>query len=154
LVLFNTWMWSLRGTPAERVGRIMGGSLGRLLYTRFNFSPRVIVPAAYADRSRLTRPIHRHYTGPLPGPSERLAPWVLARELLASSEWYDGLWRQRARLADLPALILWGMKDPAFRPDALARWRAALPDARVVEFPYAGHFAQEEAPEAAIREIR
>ena len=46
------------------------------------------------------------------------------------------------------------MKDPAFGRDALERWKATLTDARVVEFPDAGHFVQEEAPEEAAREIR
>lgn len=154
LVLFNTWMWSLEGTRVERVGRILGGALGRFLYTRFNFSPRVVLPGAYADRSRLTKAIHRHYLAPFPGPAERMAPWILARELIASSDWYEGLWRERDRLADFPALILWGMKDPAFGPDVLARWRTALPNARVVELADVGHFVQEEAPEVAAREIR
>jgi len=55
LVLFNTWMWSLAGTPAERLSRLFSGSLGRFLYTRLNFSPRVILKAAFGDKRKLTR---------------------------------------------------------------------------------------------------
>ncbi|HWV56925.1 MAG TPA: alpha/beta fold hydrolase [Longimicrobiales bacterium] len=154
IVLFNTWLWSLRGSPAERIGRVMGGAVGRFLYTRLNFSPRIVLPAAYGDRRKLSREVHRHYLMPFASRADRPGTWILARELLASSEWYDGLWHQRDRLAIKPALILWGMKDPAFGPDYLERWRAALPRARVVEIPEAGHFVQEEAPETSIREIR
>jgi pimeloyl-ACP methyl ester carboxylesterase len=154
LVLLNTWMWSLAGTPAERASRLLSGAVGRFLYRRLNLSPRVLVPALFADRSRLTPEIHRHYVDAFPSPAERQAPWVFARELMGSSDWYEGLWRRRDRLAGLPALVLWGMKDSAFRPDALARWRDALPGARVVELPDAGHFVQEEAPEDVAREIR
>jgi pimeloyl-ACP methyl ester carboxylesterase len=154
LVLLNTWMWSLAGTPAERASRMLSGAVGRFLYRRLNLSPRVLVPTLFADRGRLTPEIHRHYVDAFPSPAERQAPWVFARELMGSSEWYEGLWRRRDRLAGLPALVLWGMKDSAFRPDALARWREALPGARVVELPDAGHFVQEEAPEEVAREIR
>ncbi|HEX6135707.1 MAG TPA: alpha/beta fold hydrolase [Longimicrobiales bacterium] len=154
LVLFNTWLWSLRGSPAERIGRLMGSGFGRFLYTRLNFSPRVLVKAAFGDRSKLTRRIHRQYIDAFPTPADRHAPWVLARELIGSSDFYDGLWQRRERLADKPSLLLWGMKDPAFGPDALARWQAELPHARTVEFPHAGHFVLEEAPREAVPEIR
>jgi pimeloyl-ACP methyl ester carboxylesterase len=154
LVLFNTWLWSLRGTPAERMSNMMGSAFGRFLYTRLNFSPRVLIRYSFADKRRLTTEVHRHYTDAFPTPAERQAPWVLAKELLGSSDWYESLWKRRARLAQLPVLILWGMKDPAFGADALARWRQALPDAAVVEFGDVGHFVQEEAPDEALRQIR
>jgi pimeloyl-ACP methyl ester carboxylesterase len=154
LVLFNTWMWSLRGTSAETVSKLAGGWLGRLLYQRFNFSPRVLVRAAFGDKRKLTREVRRHYVEAFPTPSDRLGPWVLARELAGSSDWYEGLWARRERLAEKPALILWGMKDPAFGADALERWKAGLDNAHVVEFPESGHCVQEEAPAEAEREIR
>lgn len=153
-VLFNTWMWSVRGTPAEKVSRVLGGGFGRVLYERFNFSPRVILRAAFADKTKLTPEIHRHYLAPFPTPAQRRAPWVLAGELVGSSEWYDGLWQRVDRIAAKPALLVWGMKDPAIRPDALARWKKALGGAQVVELAGAGHFVQEEAPEVASREVR
>ena len=53
-----------------------------------------------------------------------------------------------------PALIVWGLADGAFRPDQLARWRQALPQARVVELPGAGHWPHEEEPEAVVASVR
>ena len=35
----------------------------------------------------------------------------------------------------------------------LPRWREAFPDARVVQIPDAGHFVQEEAPDALAQAI-
>jgi haloalkane dehalogenase len=154
LVLFNTWMWSLQGTAAEKMSRLMSGSLGRFLYTRLNFSPKVLVRAAFGDKRKLTKAVHQHYTAVFPTRADRMGPWVLARELTGSSAWYDELWRQRDRLADKPALLVWGMKDPAFGPDALLRWQEALPHARTVEYASAGHFVQEEVPVEAAREVR
>lgn len=154
LVLFNTWLWSLRGSAAERASRIMGGPIGRFLYRRLNFSPRVLLKAVYGDKRNLTPAVHRQYLAPFPTPATREAPWVLARELLGSSDWYEELWGWRERLAEKPALLLWGGKDPTFGAAALARWRGMLAQARVVEFPEAGHFVQEEAPGEAARAIR
>jgi haloalkane dehalogenase len=153
LVLFNTWMWSLAGTPAERMSRLLSGALGRFLYTRLNLSPRVLLKAAFGDKRKLGREAHRHYMSAFPTPADRRAPWVLARELIGSTEWYESLWSRRARLAETPALLLWGLKDPAFGPSYLARWREALPSARVVEYVEAGHFVQEEAPEEAAAQM-
>ncbi len=38
------------------------------------------------------------------------------------------------------------MKDSAFRPHFLERWREALPEAKVVELTGVGHWPHEEAP--------
>ena len=101
IVLFNTWMWSLRGdATVERVSRLVSGGLGKFLYTRLNLSPRVLLKAAMGDKTKLTKAIHRHYIDAFRSASERTGPWMLARALLGSSEWYDHLWQQRARIAD------------------------------------------------------
>lgn len=153
IVLFNTWMWSLQGSPNARIARALSGRVGRFLYERLNASPRLLLKAGFADKKKLTPETHAQYLAPFASRHERHATWVFARELLGSSEWYDGLWRRRDRLAALPAMLLWGMRDPAFGPEYLERWRAALPDARISMFPDAGHFVQEEAPDRAIAEL-
>ncbi len=55
-----------------------------------------------------------------------------------------------------PALLAWGLRDSAFGRPALEAWQRALPSARVLELPDAGHFPEEDAPEqvlAALREL-
>jgi haloalkane dehalogenase len=147
LVLFNTWMWSFAGDRRiERVGRILGGRIGRFLYERLGFSVRVMLRQAIADRRRYSREIERHYLKALDG----YATWVYAREVLGSSAWYDGLWRRRDRIARIPALLIWGMKDPAFGR-YLSRWREVFERAEVVELD-CGHAPPEErAPESLRR---
>jgi haloalkane dehalogenase len=155
LVLLNTWMWSFDDDPEMiRKGRIAGGRVGRLLYRYANFSLRVLTPYAYGDRSKLTRRIHEQYLAPFRDIDARgRVLWPLARAILASREFYDSLWRQRERLRGLPALIVWGMKDPAFPPRFLARWKSLLPQATVMELPV-GHWPQEEAPDEVTAAIR
>jgi haloalkane dehalogenase len=152
LVLLNTFMWSLRGDAGvERAVRIVGGSFGRFLYRRANFSLRVITPSAFADRRKLTRRIHRQYLAPFPDAWSRGAVlWPLAHALAGSDDFYRSLWERRHALAKIPSLIVWGMKDPAFRPNQLARWKEVLPQAEVVELPV-GHWPQEEAPDTVTR---
>lgn len=146
LVMCNTWLWPLDGDPnVARGARLLGGALGRVLYTRFDLETRVILPRVFADRRRLTPELRRHYAGPFPTPASRLPLWAVARGLLGSAAWYEALWARRERLRGTPTLLAWGIRDPFFGPTYLARWRAALPEAEVAELPDAGHFVQEEA---------
>jgi haloalkane dehalogenase len=155
LVVLNSWMWSLADDPAmARAARLLGGPIGKFLYERVNLSPRVVMPGAYADRKKLTRDIHAQYLAPFPDRWSRGAVlWTLARALLASSAHYERLWSARERLRDLPVLIIWGTRDPAFKLDMLARWREAVPNATVTELPV-GHWPQEEAPREVVGALK
>jgi haloalkane dehalogenase len=145
LVLMNTFMWPVRD---ERhlawVGRLVASPVGRFLYRRLNFSARVMVRLAFHDRTRLTPTIHAHYLAPFPTPVSREPAWRMARALLAESAWYESLWDARARIADIPALLVWGVRDRAFGRPALRRFTELLTDRTVVELDV-GHFPQEEA---------
>ena len=156
LVIINTWMWSLKGErDIERAAFIVGNRFGRFLYEWANFSLRLLMPAAYADKRKLTKEIHRQYLDRF---SDRRARgkvlWTLAKSLLGSTAFYESLWEQREKLKNRPALILWGMKDAAFKPHYLERWKKILPDAKIVELENAGHWAQEEEPEKVIESLR
>jgi pimeloyl-ACP methyl ester carboxylesterase len=148
LVLLNTWMWSFDDDrDMRRKARLAGGALGKFLYRRLNFSLRVLTPSSYGDRRKLTRAVHSQLLAPFPDADSReRVLWALARALEGSSAFYRSLWERRERLRNIPALILWGMRDSAFRPHLLARWREALPAARVRELPV-GHWPHEEAPD-------
>jgi pimeloyl-ACP methyl ester carboxylesterase len=52
------------------------------------------------------------------------------------------------RLADRPALIVWGLRDPVLTADYLEEWRRRLPDAEVHALDDAGHLVLEDAAEA------
>jgi haloalkane dehalogenase len=148
LVVLNSWMWSFAGDKfIEQGARAASSPLGGFLYRWANFSLRVITPSAYGDRRKLTPEIHRALLDRFPNRWSRGAVlWTLAKSLMGSSAHYESLWQRRERLRDRPALIVWGLRDSAFRPNQLARWREALPHARVVELPEAGHWPHEEEP--------
>src|SRR5690242_20824957 len=106
-------MWSLADDPqARRADGLVRGVLGKFLYTRLNASPRFLLPALWANKATLTPQVRRAYTAVHRGSQERIGMYQLARELIGSSDYYDELWQRRARLANIPALLMWGLKDP------------------------------------------
>ncbi|MFZ5478900.1 MAG: alpha/beta fold hydrolase [Myxococcota bacterium] len=150
VVVMNTSMWRFEA-DAERFSRVVAGPIGKYLYLQRNFSPRRIVPMAMAVKP--SPDVHRHYYEAFPTPETRMGPWRIGCELAGSAAWFDGLWARRAALADKPALIVWGMADPAFKPHLLSRWQELWPSAPVVKLDGVGHFPQEEAPDRVSSEI-
>jgi len=152
LVLFNTWLWSVRGTlRGELTGRLFASRLWAWLERRHSLSTRCFLPAVMGDRGKLAPDVHRHYVEPFRDPRSREPNVVLWREILGASDWLGSLWERRGAITSKRALIVWGLADRAFTRADLARWREVLPHARVETLPRAGHFVQEEEPEAVAR---
>lgn len=151
VVLFNTWLWSVRGTlRGELTGRLFASRPWAWLERRHALSTRLFLPGVMGER-RLAPEVHRHYLEPFREPRSREPNVVLWREILGAGDWLASLWERRSALAAKRALVVWGLADRAFTRADLERWRAALPQARVEAFPRAGHFVQEEEPEAVAR---
>jgi len=150
-VICNTFLWSLKKeAQMRRVLAVLGGPIGRFLYLRFNFSTRVILPGAWGKHRPLTPEVHRQYVDAAPRAQDRYPMWCFAREGLAASDWYDALWLRRERMRQIQALILWGMRDPAFKPDFIQRFEGAFAQVKVVRYRDVGHFVPDEAgPEVA-----
>ena len=60
------------------------------------------------------------------------------------------IWSKRAKIKDRPALLLWGMKDIAFRENEIERWSSLFSDCRILRYEDAGHFVQEEKGEELV----
>jgi haloalkane dehalogenase len=152
LVLLNTWMWPFDDFPGMvKRGRIAGGAFGRWMYRHLNFSLRVLMPSVYGDRRTLTPEIHRQYLAVFRDKEARVQVLhALARALNGSREFYAHLWARSERLTRYPTLIVWGLKDSAFKTDQLDRWQQRLPQAHVVGLPETGHWPHEEAPDEVI----
>jgi haloalkane dehalogenase len=150
--LMNTWMWPFDDFPdMQKKAKIAGGSFGRWMYKHLNFSLRVLTPGAYGDKKKLTPEIHRQYLEVFRDKNSRvLVLHALAKALTGSRDYYASLWARSDRLVGKPALVIWGMKDTAFKDDQLRRWVSRLPDARVVRIERAGHWPHEEEPQAVI----
>ena len=156
LVVTNTWMWPLDDDAGMRRGaRFIASRVGRWMYRRLNASLKLVMPSAYADKRRLTPAIHAQYLNVFPDADSReRVLFALAQSLLGSSAFYASLSDRRERLRDVDTHVLWGLKDSAFQPHILMRWKAALPRARVVTFDDAGHWPHEEAPDAYVQALQ
>ena len=148
LVVFNSWLWSLKGDPHFDGSRFFAGGIGRFLYENMNFSLRFMLPRAMGKKEKLTPEVYHQYQQVFQSPADRHGTWVFAREVLGSSDWYKSLWQRRDRIAHIPMWIGWGMKDFAFRPAELEKWKTGFPTAEVTTFAETRHFVQEEEGEA------
>ena len=155
IIITNTWLWSVRSDwYYQAFSRFVGGPIGRWLIQNRNFFADTIVRSAFGDKSRLTQEIHAHYLKPLSNPDERKGCWVFPGQIIASSTWLQSLWERRDRLQNKNILIVWGMKDIAFRKKELDRWIDTYPRAKVICLDDTGHFVPEENPDELIREMR
>jgi haloalkane dehalogenase len=145
VLLMNSWMWAVRRDPHYLLfSAFFGGPFGRYLIRHHNLFARYAMTAAFGDRSRLTKEIHSQYLHPFARPDSRKGCWVFPGQVAGAAPWLDHLWTNRRRLAAIPALIVWGMADKAFREKELDRWRSVFPDASVVRLADVGHFVPEE----------
>jgi haloalkane dehalogenase len=155
LVILNSWMWPFDDDKEmTNRARLVSGTLGRWMYRNLNASLRMLMPSAYGDRARLTKSIHRQYLEPFRNKNDRvLVLWPLAYALLGSSAFYRELHSRIDVLRSIPTTIIWGLKDTAFRPHVLARWKTELPGASVLALDNAGHWPHEEAPSEVAESI-
>lgn len=154
IVLFNTWLWETEpNEEVRKINKVVNSFIGRLLYLRLNFSPRVLLKKGFADSSHLTKNTHKHYLKPFPDKSSRYGTYRLAQAVLGSSDWYQSQWESLDVLVQKPWMVLWGMEDNFLSSDFLQKWKQRLPYADIHRLN-CGHFVQEEKLSEAISLIR
>lgn len=153
LVLLNTWAFP---APAETtlptlLSALRTPALGEWLALEQNALVEQGIPAGMAQPGQVTPGLMAAYRRPFPTPESRRPILALAREipLGPGSEAHLILARVQRRLRRLkvPALLLWGERDPVFPPSILDLWRVYLPWAEVQRLPDASHFVLEDQPE-------
>ena len=112
----------------------MSSWIGQYLLRHHNIFVNGVMPRAVGDRSVLTPEIMAHYRGAQASPAARAASAALPGYIVGPSDWLRSIWQDRDAFADKPALILWGLKDIAFRRKELERWKSALRDVALREF--------------------
>ncbi|MFD3746935.1 hypothetical protein [Nocardia sp. NPDC058633] len=110
-----------------------------LLVERFLLSElRNTISAAEAD----------HYRNVQPSPEARRGIAAMPGQILAARPFLEQLAADvPARLGATPTLLVWGMKDMAFRPASfLPRMCETFTDHQVVKLPDTRHFTPEHEP--------
>jgi haloalkane dehalogenase len=152
-IIGNTFAWPLDDDPrVRRFSQLLGGPIGRALTTAFNFVPWVFFSRGLAQQP--PPEVRAMYFAPWRDRRRRIAAMIAPRQLIAASPWLRTVETNLPSLADRPALIVWGMKDFAFRDNARQRFEQAFPKHRTVVLSNASHFLQEDAGEEIAREIR
>lgn len=154
LVMGNTWFWP----GDDRLTKLFSKSLGsppmqRLIKQRNIFVTQLMKRAL---RVKLSDKEFAHYTDVVPTPESREGIAVFPKQILDAHPWLAELERRvKSELGDKQVVLIFGRKDPALASDAvIARWRAEFPDATLIELPDAGHYIQEDAPDAIVEAIR
>ncbi|WP_245818884.1 alpha/beta fold hydrolase [Haloechinothrix alba] len=146
LVVANTWAWPVNGDAHFEVfSRVMGGPVGRMAIRRLNLFVNAMLPAGHKLR-KLSSAEMAHYRAALPDPAARHASAVLPNAITAARDFLATVDSELTALRQLPALVLWADRDPAFRAAERERWQRRLPDHTTVTIPGAGHYVQSDAP--------
>ncbi|MFI9412115.1 haloalkane dehalogenase [Nocardia gamkensis] len=147
IVLGNTSFWPTDAMANRVFSMIMSSApMQRRILGQNLLVERVLL----AELGRkLTAAEADHYRMVQPTAEARAALAVTPREIRAAGPLLDQLARDvPALLGGKPTLLVWGMRDMVFRPNAcIPRMRAAFRDLDVVELPRARHFIQEHAPD-------
>ena len=155
LVVANTWCWPVsRDFHFIQFSFMMRSWIGQMLVKRFNIFVKKVMPMAMGNKSAITADMMAHYRNAQPTPESRAACAALPGHIVGASNWLDSIWAERETFTAKPALVLWGMKDIAFRRKELERWESELKNFRSYEFDDCGHFLSEEAPERVLLLLR
>lgn len=146
LIIMNTWAWPVSNDEHFRwYSKFLGGRLGKLLVTRLRFLESFIMKKLTKNKKRFTKEVHRHYLKQFSSHKDRKGVWIFPKEIMGSTQWLETLWSQKERIHKIPALLVWGMKDMAFREKELHTWEGLFLKSKTVKFNNAGHYVQEEA---------
>jgi haloalkane dehalogenase len=146
VILGNTWFWPADERSMKLFSRVMSTPWMQRQIVEKNFFVERIVPRGMAHR--LTPGEMDHYRKVQPSPGARKGVAEMPKQILAARPLLERLARDvPAALGAKPALLVWGMKDFAFKPARmLPRMQATFASNVTVELPHARHYIQEDAP--------
>ena len=155
LIITNTWCWPVgNDIHFAAFSFLMSSWIGQYLIRHHNMFVNAVMPRAVGDRNILTSEIMAHYRNAQPTPAARAANAALPGHIVEAGDWLRSIWDDRAVFADKPALLLWGLKDIAFRREELERWKCTLRNFELHEFEDCGHYLAEEAPDRVVPMLR
>lgn len=156
LALMNTWAFApWPGGPLPRLLEIIRSRRGEHFVLERNGYVEPALRGGTCHPERITAALLAAYLAPFPTPESRIAllGWSRDIPLGAGDPSFAEMTRIEGALpafAPVPALVVWGLRDSVLTAPVLERWRHALPRASVVAVEDAGHFLQEDAPQAVV----
>lgn len=153
LVLGNTFFF-----PALRLqrmfGTVMNSNIMRHQVMKRSLFVRRMLPALL--QTEPTAAELAHYDDVAPTYASRIGHATFLASITGEGEWLAELeQRVDVTLLDRPVLRVLGLRDkPLTTREFVAKWDEKFPDATTVDLPDAGHFWQEDEPEAVADAIR
>jgi pimeloyl-ACP methyl ester carboxylesterase len=160
LVLLNTWAFApWPGGPLPRLLEIIRSPRGEKFVLGKNGYLEQALVGTTLHPENLTPTVLAAYRAPFPTPESRLAMLCWSRDI--PMEERDPSYTDMKRieqalpvLANIPTLLVWGMRDPVLPASVLRMWQQRLPNAVTLEINDASHFLQEDAPERIVIAMR
>jgi cis-3-alkyl-4-acyloxetan-2-one decarboxylase len=149
LVAMNTWAWQIPSFLPPFLRQFRSEGLGELLALGGNLIVESI-PGGMANRE--PDPVMMDaYRAPFPDYWSRIGPLAFQRDIPLTeadpSAETIGAIQERLSELDVPLLLVWGMRDPVFRPVFVDQWRELFPHAELVEIHDASHYLVEDRPD-------
>ena len=153
IVLLNTGAFPPPYLP-WRIAACRLPVIGTAAVRGFNAFARAAITMAMS-RSKMDQQVARGLLAPYDSWHDRVAIDAFVKDIPMSKDHpthqvLAKLERDLPSLADLPALLIWGMKDWCFREECLRRFQSAWPDSKAVEIADAGHYVIEDAPQETL----
>jgi haloalkane dehalogenase len=153
VILGNTWFWPADDRLFRFFSKFMSSGFMQKRILERNFFVERLVP--FAMFKNLSNEEMNHYRAVQPDPAARRGVAEMPKQILAARPLLEELEREvPLKLGSKRALLVWGMKDLAFRPRLIRRVQAAFDDSVVVPLPRAKHYIQEDAPAEIAQAIR
>ena len=153
LVIGNTFAWPLDDQFRIRIfSWFMGGPIGRSLTSAFNFVPKFFFARGLAQK--VAPEVRAMYLAPWQERARRAAATIAPRQLIKASPYLREVEASLDKLADRPALIVWGKADFAFGELERSRFEQIFLPHQTVTFERASHFLQEDEGERIAEAIR
>ncbi len=111
--------------------------------------------SGYKVRSpELVDDVKAAYENCQPDEASREGVATFPQRIIKSTDWLNQVEKKFDKLKDKPAILFWGLKDLVFPPAVADLWKGKLSNYRYVELPEAGHFFQQDEPDAIAAAIQ
>jgi len=151
IVLFNTGAFPPWFIP-WRIRICRGPLLGRFAVQELNAFSRAALRMTLGQTARLDPRVEQAYLAPYHNWEHRAAIYQFVQDIPADES--HPTWQTLAEiesglpsLANMPKLLVWGMRDWCFTPECLEKFCEIWPQAEVHRLADVGHWVVEDAPE-------
>jgi acyl-CoA synthetase (AMP-forming)/AMP-acid ligase II/pimeloyl-ACP methyl ester carboxylesterase len=152
LIILNTWAFLLPGNSPlpPLLAQIREPGVGEKLVLEQNALVERGIPGGISRRDRVSAGMMAAYRQPFPTAETRRAMLALVREIplgkkAPAAETMESI-QVGLRKLKIPAIIIWGEKDPVFSPRLVKIWHAYFPGSKAHLLPGVSHFLQEDEP--------